>query len=966
VPIGKAHESVDAEYLLDDQLRVETGKQEDGNGLDALAGIEHIRKLLSSPGAVVRLVGLSGVGKTRFVQALFDSRIGQLALDKYLAIYTNMSDGPDPQPHTLATDLATMGAHAILVIDNCAPELHRTLSNVCRASGSKLSVITIEYDVREDLPEGTDVFTLEPSSLDLIKKLIVRRFPTMLQITAETIADNSDGNARIALALAATVGVNETIASLADEDLFRRLFQQGHGHDESLLAAAQALSLVYSFEGQDVSEAPNAELVRLGRMIGKNATEMYGYAAALHDRDLVQKRDVWRAVLPHALANRLAKSALKRIPAATIHGNLVHGASERLLRSFSRRLGYLSDSVEGIALVEGWLAADGLLADVGQLNELGKALLRNVAPVAPYATLVALERAFLGPGGEAATEGRKDFVRLIRLIAYDAAVFSRCAILLLKLAAMEEVNSNSTEGARNVFTSLFSLYLSGTHAPLEQRLSVLKPLLHSVDAKEQDLGLKSLGLMLEATHIGSAYSFDFGSRVRDYGYWPKTTGDVRNWFARALQFATEIACSDAVCAKVVQKVIADKFRGLWTVAAMEDELEKTCAAISLTGFWREGWIAVRGTQGYDSKGLPQNVAARLSSLEERLRPKGLLESIRALALSDGRYQYDLVDAETDEDTTTEAMGQKIAATDEKVRELGRTAAKDQALFDQVIREVLTGQGLLWMFGEGLAEGSDDLQITWEYLKTHSREIPREKLNTQVLRGFLSKARRANVTMTNQFLEEAIDDDTLAFFYPFLEGAEKIDARGVERLMQSLSLGKAPVHQYESLRYGGVMDTIPPKAFAEFVREVISKEKGLDVAVELMSMRLRFEKPEASADLRDAGWNVLEKICFDGKDQHQDYRLAGIAKACLAGEECAARVTKLCKRLKEAVLSYKTSIVYYDDLLVALLNAAPRAVLDALCEGDVSEMEQGLEIIADAQRLKNGLFYAIPPAVLEGV
>jgi hypothetical protein len=57
----------------------------------------------------------------------------------------------------------------------CTPELHRSLSNVCRASGSKLSVITVEYDAREDLPEGTDAFTLEPSSSDFIKKLVARR-----------------------------------------------------------------------------------------------------------------------------------------------------------------------------------------------------------------------------------------------------------------------------------------------------------------------------------------------------------------------------------------------------------------------------------------------------------------------------------------------------------------------------------------------------------------------------------------------------------------------------------------------------------------------------------------------------------------------------------------------------------------------------------------------------------------------
>ena len=32
-----------------------------------------------------------------------------------------------------------------------------------------MSVITVEYDIREDAPEGTEVFALEPSSVELIE-----------------------------------------------------------------------------------------------------------------------------------------------------------------------------------------------------------------------------------------------------------------------------------------------------------------------------------------------------------------------------------------------------------------------------------------------------------------------------------------------------------------------------------------------------------------------------------------------------------------------------------------------------------------------------------------------------------------------------------------------------------------------------------------------------------------------------
>ena len=110
-----------------------------------------------------------------------------------------------------------------------------------------MSVITVEYDIREDQPEGTEVFELQPSSDELIEKLVKRRFPEVSIIDARSIAGVSGGNARIAIAIAGTIGKNETIAGLTDEQLFLRLFRQRHEHDESLYVVAQACSLVYSF-----------------------------------------------------------------------------------------------------------------------------------------------------------------------------------------------------------------------------------------------------------------------------------------------------------------------------------------------------------------------------------------------------------------------------------------------------------------------------------------------------------------------------------------------------------------------------------------------------------------------------------------------------------------------------------------------------------------------------------------------
>jgi hypothetical protein len=236
----------DPTFLLDDTARIKTSDKDEGDGSTVAAGIDKIRDCLRTSGRVVRLVGLSGVGKTRLVEALFDAKVGPDSLNPALAIYTNVAEGPDPSPRGLASDLIAARNRAILVIDNCPPSTHRQLSEIVRAAASTVSVITVEYDIREDQPEGTDVFSLETSSLPLIEKLVRNRYPNISQVDAHTIADYSGGNARIALK-------DETVTGLAEAELFERVFEQRHGYDAGLLAIAQACSLVYSFDGEKLS-----------------------------------------------------------------------------------------------------------------------------------------------------------------------------------------------------------------------------------------------------------------------------------------------------------------------------------------------------------------------------------------------------------------------------------------------------------------------------------------------------------------------------------------------------------------------------------------------------------------------------------------------------------------------------------------------------------------------------------------
>jgi len=207
-------DTVDSEYLFDDKCRIVAPQRAAGNApLTVEHGIQAIRTVLRNPHGIVRLVGLSGTGKTRLVQALFDTKVGSDALDRSIVTYVDQGSeqSPTPSARDMAHQLAANGQRAIVVVDNCNPATHRDLAQAVSATGGLVSLITVEYDVSEDEPEETQVFRLEPASEKIIEEILQRLTPSVSQIDRTRIAEFSGGNSRIALALARTV---TTVAAL--------------------------------------------------------------------------------------------------------------------------------------------------------------------------------------------------------------------------------------------------------------------------------------------------------------------------------------------------------------------------------------------------------------------------------------------------------------------------------------------------------------------------------------------------------------------------------------------------------------------------------------------------------------------------------------------------------------------------------------------------------------------------------
>ncbi|OQY91154.1 MAG: hypothetical protein B6D38_00730 [Anaerolineae bacterium UTCFX1] len=928
---------IEEEYLLDKDLRLYDGTQAQRNAISIQDGLLALRITLSVPKASVRLAGLSGVGKTRLVQALFDERIGSQTLNPSLALYTDISYNPEPSPQVFAEQLVMRKTRAILIVDNCPPELHRRLTQICSQQDSNVSLLTIEYDIREDIPDETNVFRLEPASEELIEKIINKRYQHISQVDAHTIAHFSGGNARMAIALANTVKRNESLSDFSDDELFKRLFWQRQNLNENLLVSAEVCSLVYSFEGED-TRSEKSELVFLAALVNKTGYGLYRDVSVLRERDLIQSRGVWRAVLPHAIANRLAKRALNAIPKDVLIQAFFTCKSERIISSLSKRLSYLHDCQPAVEIVSEWLAPDGWLGKENcNFNQLGINVFSNVAPVSPESALSAMERAanndkenyFLANNNIY----RRNFVNILSHIAYDPKLFNRSINLLTCFALLENRNEHNNP-ARDSLKSLFWITLSGTHASVDARAGVIKDLLTSEDEDRRQLALDLLFSALEAWNFYSSHDFRFGARPRDYGYHPKTREEVDFWFNTFINICTDLALSSQTTALKARKLLADKMRGLWTKGSMYETLDKVAQNIHRQKAWNEGWLAVREIIQYDSKSFDKETSERLFRLEKILKPANLLERARVFALSNQFDRFDVEDEllQEDDESSSRLRADKIT------RELGIQVAQDSGTFEAFLPEIVsTYASRLYIFGQGLADGSHDKQATWQILYNQYKMTEPEKRQFVVLIGYLSSCAESAPDFYNSTLDSLVKDEHLGMWFPFFQGAVTIDQRGVERLHEALDTGHVKVDTFRDLAWGRRHEAISDDDLAELLTKLQKHENGAGVVLDIL--RMRFHETEEkqiqhSKKLIEFACDLLKEFPFVRnypRSENTSYTLAQIAKACFISKFGVKSVLSVCEHLAELIAEYRISPFEYTELFNTIARIKPSILLDVFLE-----------------------------------
>ena len=858
--------------------------------LSVVEGIEEIRQLIRGSDNAVRIVGLSGVGKTRIVQALFEESVGKQALDPHRAIYADLAESPTPSAREVIEEIVASGRPAVLVLDNCPSAAHSNLASLA-AGKANIRLITVEYDIREDKPEFTDVVRIDAEGPGIAEALVKRRYGALGQVNAERIAQISDGNARLALALAATVDASESLSEFSDRQLFERLFFQAGASDDKLLEAAEVLSLVYSFSA-DTDVNGKDELGILAGLVDHTRLSLYRSVQQLVSRQLVQTRAHWRAVLPQALSDRLAARALERIPVENILAAFDTLASPRLLISFGKRLRHLHDHQIAQAIINEWISPGGRLYDFCNLQEHDIRLLDNVAPVAPETVLLGIERETRKGSANHFFSKLNPHYRvvadLLTSLAYEPDLFERCVRLLTAFALTE---GDGERGIRDPLFSLFSLYFSGTLASPDQREREVRRLLASKSYADQKIGMEMLESALRTDHWTSSQSFEFGARPRSFGYEPATFAEQDNWFELFIRLAQEITEGDNVeLSDEARDLLATHFRGLWGYPGLRATLADLAKSLNEDRPWLQGWRAVLSIKHFDcanSDGQGETDCCELlDKLDDLLRPTKLVDEIRAYVLSAGAEQFSL-DEEFDPhiEGSWEETRQRAA---DRALDLGRTAARAPEVLEELSEELFTApQGCLAEFGKGLAEGSSNLQELWNRLVAWHERAGDAAAQCAILIGVLPNIYDDDPKNAWTILDEAVQKTSLRHWIVVLHASIPIGPDGAARLLRALNCKDVPLLQFENVIYNARFDELSEEESRAIMHAVLDRPGGAKVVLSGLSTRLHrlktIDRP-ARREIKKIGLLASTRLLRDVPslryNQLIGHNLSEVLRACL--------------------------------------------------------------------------------------
>lgn len=468
--------------------------------------LDEVIGILRGQAKTIRLVALSGMGKSRIIREAFRSE-PDIPL-YYCEVF-------ESRTQTAAQNIFLEVDSCIMILDNCPLRDFLVIKGLRDRYNQEVRLISVYNDPTEMERGDIELIKLEKEELkSVVEAYLIKRLGRDNE-NFQRLYEFSDGIPYMAILLADALLLEKLPAGyISDDTLLDRLL----GLDEKNLDDLQTKRILEAYSlfhplGYDGEYAPQLNYVAndpniAPLNISDPATRVVLFKEVCErykKRELMEHLGNWVNVRPLPLAVWLLNQWFRHCTEDSIF-EIIQGIqalpeyhSKALNDAFARRIIYLADNDLAQHTLANILKPEAPFGNAKVVNTpLGSRLFRSFAQVNPVATSDVLYYLYINAsiGDLLKIEGdiRRNLVWALESLCFVKTSFTKAAKVLAKFAIAEnETWSNNSFG---IFIQLFQVGLPGTEADLTERFAMIR-YCYQQGKLYQELTLKAIGKALD-------------------------------------------------------------------------------------------------------------------------------------------------------------------------------------------------------------------------------------------------------------------------------------------------------------------------------------------------------------------------------------------------------------------------------------------------------------------------------------
>lgn len=761
--------------------------------------IQQIKQQIKNNSGNLRILGLSGLGKTRIVFESF--REQDRVPTEYL--YCNCQDSDNTSILGAIQKIFDTKEQYVLVLDNCSLDLCRKILFKKEEQRSTCPIITISNNPEErskDEEKHSEYIILSKNDLKpIVEKILESKFPDLSKDDLEIIKDFSSGIPLMAVLLANSINEGEKhIGRLADKYLLSRLLSADENSDERKVL--QSLSL-FNYVGYERESRVQLEFIAKNKNItpirGEDSVVLNIFDTAISkylSREIFEKNGRLIGLRPTPLALSLAIEWLDSCPPDRFrkvfdeinalpqpHNTLLNDALSKQMRF----LGYNDKAVE---IVEKLIDVKTPFDDAKVLNtDLGSRLFRSFVEVNPVAVANNLMRNFGSMPIEELRQinkGRRNLVWVLEKLCFDKRTFEQGAKLLMRfsIAENETYGNNST----TELLHLFKILLPGTEASLAERLSLIRWAYNSKEEQYKGLSIKAMGSALASGHFYRTMGAEIQGTKKLEDYTPSQR-DVYDYWSGILDIVSSGILNDSTYSEECSKIITDHARGLCRSGMSKYLLPIIEQLAAKKNFdWDMLLESLHSIRKYEKALLSDDLLAKLNTLIDKLTKTDFLSKYLRVNKKAWRNDLNLGFEELFENQKRE------------YRELAKEFIGEELYNNENILKALytTNNSIPTVFGVAVADLlENDILKAKTYIEQTLVSLNSIEVKEMDARMFLSFAQTIKHSDIRAYLTERLKESSLAHLLFSIIGALKISEQNLEILFNLINTNKASVENF---------------------------------------------------------------------------------------------------------------------------------------------------------------------------